>query len=386
MAESFDVIVIGLGAHGSSALYHLSRGGQKVAGIDRFAPPHSHGSSHGRSRIIREAYHEHPVYVPFVQAAYGLWEELERESGRQLLVGTGGLLLGAEDSAVVRGARLSAETYGLEYDWLDAADIRRRFPAFRPTGDTVAVWEKRAGILFPEDCVAAFLAGATANGAAIRCEEIVLSIRPVGDGVEVVTSKGRYVAGKAIVTAGAWVGALLPELRLPLTIERQVVCWFRDSRRPPGSSGSPLGPERMPVYIWEYAPGRLFYGFPDMGEGIKIGFHHGGRHIQPEELRQDASIGEINEIAAIAATYLDIEPVFHSASVCMYTNTPDEHFILDVYPGCTNIFIASPCSGHGFKFSSVIGKILSDWATGRAAGFDLGAFAIGRLWGQLPDQ
>ena len=399
MAESFDVIVIGLGAHGSSARYHLARehrlscGHWKVAGIDRFTPPHAHGSSHGQSRIIRQAYHENPIYVPFVQAAYDLWEVLERESGTSLLLGTGGLLLGAEDSMVVTGARLSAETHGLDYEWLEAADIRRRFPAFRPVAGTVAVWEKRAGILFPEDCVAAHLRGAAANGAVIRSDEVVLEIRPVAGGVQVITSKGRYVAGRVIVSAGAWIGGLLPELKLPLNIERQVVCWFQDGRRAgssvsasplgPGSPleppVSPLGPQRMPVYIWEYAPGRLFYGFPDLGEGIKIGFHHGGRHIQPEELQQDANVGEIGEIAAIAASFLDIEPVFRSASVCMYTNTPDEHFILDVHPDCADIFIASPCSGHGFKFSSVIGKILSEMAMGREAGFDLGAFGMKRF-------
>jgi sarcosine oxidase len=393
MAESFDVIVIGLGAHGSSALYHLSREhllfGRhlKVAGIDRFTPPHQHGSSHGQSRIIRQAYHENPVYVPFVQAAYEVWEALERESGVRLLIGTGGLLLGAEDSSVVCGARLSADMYGLEYEYLDAADIRRRFPAFRPPAGTVAVWEKRAGILFPEDCVAAFLRGAAAAGASIRCEEVVLEIRPVADGVEVVTSRGRYIAGKVIVSAGAWVGALLPELRLPLTIERQVVCWFEDSRRaasPLGPAVSPLGPQRMPVYIWEYEPGQLFYGFPDLGEGIKIGFHHGGRSILPGELGQDVDADEIAAIRDIAFTFLDIEPVFRSASVCMYTNTPDEDFILDVHPDCANIFIASPCSGHGFKFCSVIGKILSDWAMGRSVGFELGAFGIGRFGRPLP--
>src|SRR5580658_1550541 len=138
--ESFDVIVIGLGAHGSSALYHLAGTGQRVVGIDRFTPPHSRGSSHGQSRIIREAYHENPVYVPFIRAAYELWDELQREAGRPLLVGTGGLLLGRADTTVVVGARLSAEAHGLPYEWLEAADIRRRFPAFRPTDDTVAVW------------------------------------------------------------------------------------------------------------------------------------------------------------------------------------------------------------------------------------------------------
>ena len=377
MPDSFDILVIGLGAHGSSALYHLSRPGFRVAGIDRFTPPHLHGSSHGQSRIIREAYHENPVYVPFLREAYRLWDELEREAGRQLLVTTGALLLGREDTTVVSGARLSAETHSVSFEWLGASEIRRRFPAFRPDEDTVAVWERRAGILFPEECITAHLAGAAARGAEILFEEAVLGIRRSGDGVEVKTSKGVYLAGKVIVSAGAWVGELLPELRLPLTIERQVVCWFRNASGVMVAN-SPLLPDRMPVYIWEYEPGRMFYGFPDMGHGIKIGFHHGGRHIRPDELQQDASAGEIEEIREIARTYLAIDPVFAAASVCMYTNTPDEDFIIDEYPGWPQILVVSPCSGHGFKFSSVVGKIASDWGAGKAVGFDLRPFALGR--------
>ena len=374
--ETFDIIVIGLGAHGSSALYHLAKTGQKVLGIDRYTPPHERGSSHGQSRIIRQAYHENPVYVPFVKAAYTLWEEIERETGEKLLTETGGLLLGAADSIVVTGARLSADKHAIEYDYLDAEEVKRRFPAFRPAEDTVAVWEKRAGILFPEECIRTQLKEAVANGVSVRCDETVLTINPQAGGrvVEVTTSRGRYTAEKVIVSAGAWVGALLPELRLPLTIERQVVCWFTDK-----ANGSQLHPSDMPVYIWEYLPGKLFYGFPDLGQGIKIGFHHAGRRILPDALRPDASAEEIGALTDIAGRYLSIDPVFRRFSVCMYTNTPDEDFILDVYPGCERIFVASPCSGHGFKFSSVIGQILSGWACDRPAGFDLAPFSIARL-------
>jgi sarcosine oxidase len=375
--QSFDVIAIGLGAHGSSALYHLAKTGQKVLGIDRYAPPHEHGSSHGQSRIIRQAYHENPVYVPFVKAAYALWEEIERETGEKLLIETGGLLLGAEDSTVVTGARVSADKHGIEYDYLDAKEVKRRFPAFRPAADTVAVWEKRAGILFPEECIRTYLKGAMANGASVHCDETVLAINPQEGGrvVEVTTSQGKYTAEKVIVSAGAWAGALLPELRLPLTIERQVVCWFADK-----AHGGQLSPSGMPIYIWEYEPGRMFYGFPDVGQGIKIGFHHAGRRILADELKPDASAGEIDALKDIAGRYLSIDPEFKRFSVCMYTNTPDEDFILDVYPGCERIFVASPCSGHGFKFSSVIGKILSEWACDRPMGFDLAPFSIAR-WG-----
>ena len=373
MTKSFDILVIGLGAHGSSALYHLSKTGKRIAGIDRFVPPHNRGSSHGQSRIIREAYHENPVYVPFVQAAYDLWDELQLEAGRPLLIGTGGLLLGRPETMVVSGARLSADMHGLPYEWLEAADIRRRFPAFRATDGTVGVLEKRAGVLFPEECIRAHLAGAAARGAEIRCEETVEQIVPSGDGVDVTTSKGRYLASRVVVSAGAWVRELLPELQLPLYIERQVVCWFRDAR-----ARSVLRSDRMPVYIWEYAPGRMFYGFPDLGKGIKIGFHHGGRPIRPDELRQDAGADEIAEIQEIARNFLAIDPVFEAASVCMYTNTPDEDFIIDEYPGCPQILVLSPCSGHGFKFSSVVGKIAGDWAVGRRVPFDLRPFALGR--------
>jgi sarcosine oxidase len=373
-----DVIVIGLGAHGSSALYHLAKTGQKVLGIDRYTPPHEHGSSHGQSRIIRQAYHENPVYVPFVRAAYALWEELERETGEKLLTETGGLLLGAADSVVVTGARLSAETHGIAYDYLNATELRRRFPAFRPTDNTVSVWEKRAGILFPEECIRTHLQWAMANGAAVHCGETVLAIKAGSGSVKVTTSRGKYAAAKVIVSAGAWIGGLLPELRLPLTIERQVVCWFGDKRD--GDRGMDedrgMGSKDMPIYIWEYEPGRMVYGFPDLGEGIKIGFHHGGRRIFAEDLKQDASAEEINELKAIAGGYLSLDPVFRRSSVCMYTNTPDEDFILDVYPGCERIFVVSPCSGHGFKFSSVIGKILSEWASDGEVGFDLTPFSI----------
>ena len=373
MIQSFDILVIGLGAHGSSALYHLAAvSGLRVAGIDRYTPPHNRGSSHGQSRIIREAYHENPVYVPFLREAYGLWEELQREAHRPLLKTTGALLLGRPDTAVVAGARLSAETHGVSFEWLEASEIRRRFPAFRPDEGTVAVWEKRAGVLFPEECISAHLAGAAARGAELFFEEAVLRILRSGDGVEVVTSKGVYLASKVIVSAGAWVGEMLSELRLPLTFERQVVCWF-------SGGGAVLKPDRMPVYIWEYEAGRMFYGFPDMGQGIKIGFHHGGRHIRPDELRQDAGVEEIEEIREIARRYLAIEPVFEAASVCMYTNTPDEDFIIDEYPGWPQVLVVSPCSGHGFKFSSVVGKIASDWGVGRPRAFDLGPFSLARF-------
>ena len=371
--ETYDIIVVGLGAHGSSALWQLSKTGKKIAGIVRFTPPHQRGSSHGESRIIRQAYHENPVYVPLVQAAYPLWTELSETSGKSLFQKTGGLLLGAGDSAVVGGAKLSAETHGIPYDYLDAAAIRKRFPAFRPGPDTVGVLEHEAGILFPETAITAFLQAAAANGATLRTAEQVLKIIPSTTGIELTTSKGRYRTEKLIVSAGAWLSTLLPELRLPLTIRRQVLFWLSEVAHP-----GRFQPGQMPVFIWEYAPGELFYGIPDLGRGVKLGWHHGGRPVNPDELTQDVDKEEIADMQQRAAKNLTINPVFEKSCVCMYTSTPDEDFIIDLHPQYPNIVIASPCSGHGFKFSTIIGRLLADITLERPSDFDLTPFSIQR--------
>ncbi len=376
MGFVYDIIVIGLGANGSSALFNLSRTGKRVLGVDQFQPPHQRGSSHGESRIIRQAYHENPLYVPLVKAAYPLWEELERLSGKRLFIRTGGLLLGQEAAGVVRGAKASAELHGIPYEYLGAAEIRKRFPAFRPDEDTVGVVEKEAGILFPEVCIAAYLEAAAANGAEVNTLEQVLSIEPGRENVVVTTSAGRYSAEKVIVSAGAWLGSMMPGLALPLSIERQVLYWFENGN--PAWRGY-FQPSGMPVFIWEHVIGKMFYGFPDLGRGVKIGFHHGGRHILPDELEQEVSASEIAEMGEMAERYLSMEPVFKTSTVCMYTNTPDENFIIDFHPEHKNILIASPCSGHGFKFSSLTGQLLCKMVMGEETGFDLAPFALGRM-------
>ena len=368
----YDVIVIGLGANGSSALWHLSKTGKRVLGIDRFQPPHQKGSSHGESRIIRQAYHESPFYVPMVKAAYPIWAQLEKEAARTLFQRTGGLLLGAPDTAVVQGARLSAETHGIPFEWLDAPAIRNRFPAFKPVPGTVGVLEKEAGILYPEECIRAFLDLAARNGAAIHPNEPVIHITPGDAHITVTTSTATYEAAKCIVSAGAWIDTLLPEFRLPISVRRQPLFWF-------GNANENFLPAKMPIFIWEYEKEKMFYGFPDIGTGVKLAPHHGGRPIDPDDLKQEVTAAEIDSLAAIAKTYLGFDPVFRHAQVCMYTNTPDEHFIIDLHPAHPNIIIASPCSGHGFKFSSFTGRILADLALTGATTFDLSPFQLGRL-------
>ena len=390
--ETYDIIVVGLGAHGSSALWHLSRTGKKIAGIDRFRPPHIRGSSHGESRIIRQAYHENALYVPLVQAAYPLWKELGEVAGKTLFQKTGGLLLGAKDTAVVSGAKLSAETHGIPYDYLDAAGISKRFPAFRPGPDTVGVLEQEAGILFPEAAITALLQAAAADGATIRTDEQVIKIIPSAGGIELTTSKGRYRTEKLIVSAGAWLNTFFPELQLPLTIRRQVLFWFSDAAVASPAVANPAAaspiarphnpgrfhPANMPVFIWEYAPGELFYGIPDLGDGIKLGWHHGGLPVNPDELTQHVGKEEIAAMQKKAAENLTINPIFQKSCVCMYTSTPDEDFIIDLHPQHPGVVIASPCSGHGFKFSVIIGRLLADLALERATGFDLTPFSIQR--------
>lgn len=376
METKFDAIVIGLGAHGSSALYHLSQTGQKVAGIDRFTPPHNRGSSHGQSRIIRKAYHESPMYVPLVKEAYNLWESLEKVSGKQLLLRTGGIVLGDENAAVVKGAKLSAKMHDIPHEILDYGDIKKRFPILKPASDTVAVLDKDAGILFPEQCIQTHLEEAQKSGASLHTNEQVLKITPHDFFVEIETNKTKYQSAKVIVAAGAWLNSLMPELKLPLTIERQVLYWFRNK-----NAGPRFTPDALPIYIWEHAPGNVFYGFPDLGDGIKTAFYHGGRVIEPNALTQDVTSAEIDSMKQVVETCFDIDAQFNYATACMYTDTPDEDFILDFHPQHKNVIIASPCSGHGFKFSSLIGKILCGMATNRGVAFDLSPFSIDRFNG-----
>lgn len=372
MAQVFDIMVLGLGAHGSSALYHLAGTGRKVIGIDRFAPPHAFGSSHGESRIIRQAYHEDPVYVPFVKAAYPIWKELEQQSGLSLFLQTGGLMLGGPDASVIKGSILSAETYGIPYEVMDARALKDRFPAFRPSEGTVGVLEKEAGILFPERCIEAFLDQARLRGASLHLNEKVLAIDPSPDKIRITSDAGVYEVRRLIVSAGAWLNQLLPDLQLPLAVERQVLYWFRSEEV------SRFAPGRMPIYIWEYHGGKMFYGIPDIGTGIKMALHHSGRSILPDELSQDVASAEIAAMQAIASRYLHFDPVFDRSAVCMYTNTPNERFIIDRHPAYRNLIVASPCSGHGFKFSSIVGRILRDLALDQETGFDLSPFSIGR--------
>jgi sarcosine oxidase len=366
---TYDVAIAGLGAMGSAAAFELSRRGLRVLGFDRYTPPHPFGSSHGETRIIREAYFEHPVYVPLVQRAFELWQNQERESGTTLLRETGGLMIGRPDSELVEGARRSAELHGLQHTLLAAADVRQRFPALRPDDDMVAVWEPRAGILFPESCVTAFLSRARHHGAHLRFDEPVHHWE-ADNHVRVYTALGEYRARQLIITAGAWVSSLLPNLALPFRIERQVLHWFD-----PAHSSRDFAPDRCPIHLWQFEGHRFFYGFPDLGTGVKAGFHHDGEDATAEDVQRHVTCAEVAAVRTVVRRFLPgADGPLRTSVVCLYTNTPDEHFWIDHHPTQPQVLIASPCSGHGFKFAPVIGEILADLAQDKAPRFDLSPF------------
>ncbi len=294
MSRSYDVIVAGLGAMGSAAAFHLARRGQRVIGLDRYAPPHDRGSSSGRSRIIREAYFEHPAYVPLVQRAYELWRELEYGSGRTLMTPTGGLMIGPPEGELVAGALASARAHELHHEVLDAAALAQRYPGMTPTAETVAVWEPRAGVLFPEACIEEHLRAAANAGAELRGEQPATRWTASDAGVEVVTPHETLTAGALILAAGAWMGELLPDAGLALEVRRQPLFWFEPLGEPERFS-----PQRFPVFIWEHDPGRFIYGFPDFGDGVKLARHGEGERTAPGSVRRDVTSVEAEEVRGL---------------------------------------------------------------------------------------
>ena len=360
----YDVIVAGLGGMGSSAAYHLAGRGKHVLGLERHTPAHDRGSSHGQSRIIRLAYSEDPAYVPLVLRAYELWERLERETGEDLMTITGGLMIGPPGTKFFEGSKESAEKYDLPYEVLEAAELKDRYPVFEPTRDTVALFEEKAGFLRPEASVKAHLDRAASLGADLRFGEEILSWEPTQSGVLVETASGAYEAERLVVSAGAWAPELLADLGLPLEVTRQILFWFD----PKGGIG-PFVPDRLPIFIWEPEDGNSFYAIPAHDGpkgGVKVAFFRAdGKPADPETIDREVHDEEVEFIRGYLARYVpDLDGDFLYAKTCMYTNTPDEHFILDHHPVHPQVVVASPCSGHGYKFCSVVGEIIADLASG----------------------
>jgi len=371
MNTPFGTIVVGLGALGSAAVYHLARHGQRVLGLDRFAPPHTLGSTHGGSRIIRKAYFEGQQYRSLLERAYPLWRDLEAASGQSLLNLCGCLNIGLPQSQIVAASRRSAQALGLPYEVLSREDVRQRFPAFHLPEGHVAVWDPEAGLIPPERCVEAHLEQARRHGATLRFDEPALRWHADGGGVAVTTAQATYRADRMILAAGGWITDLMAELRQPLRVERVTNAWFR-----PKANAAHFHPSRCPVYIWEYDADLFFYGFPDLGRGAKAGIHYSGVVVDhPDEVARTVSEADEQAVRARLRQLLpDADGPLADATVCFYTNTPDKHYLIDHHPEHPQVVFASACSGHGFKASNAIGEALADLVMERDLQVDIEPF------------
>jgi len=369
-----DVGIVGLGAMGSMTALELARRGKSVIGFDRFRPPHPFGSSTGRSRIIREAYFEHPQYVPLVQRAYAKWAELERDGRVELFTPTGGLMIGPAEGILVTGARRSAELHGLPFEMLSASEVRRRFPVFLTTPRDVGLYEPRAGVLRPEAAIETALSLAAMAGAELRYEEPVLQWRSEAEVISVQTAVGVYRVRRLVLAGGAWMAGALPGSPLGLTVARQTLFWFDAV-----GDRSLVAAGRMPVFIWEWKPGEMFYGFPDQGAGVKVAIHHQGMPADPDTVHRTAAPEEAERLRGVMS---GLTPAFNGplleSAVCLYTNTSDGDFLIDRSPADGRVILASPCSGHGFKFAPALGEVLADLALDRSPAFDITPFRLGR--------
>jgi sarcosine oxidase len=377
--DRYDTIVLGIGGVGSAALYQLAKRGIRAIGIDRFNPPHDRGSSHGQTRVIRQAYFEHSDYVPLLKEAYQLWRGLACVTGRQLFHEIGLIEVGPTDGDVVPGVLRAAKEHSIQVESLTAEEIGRRWPGLRVDGDLVGVFEPAAGYLRVEECVTAHLEAARAAGAEVVRENAVLSWTADDDGVRVRMANSEEIVGnRLIVAAGAWAGRLLSDLDIRLSVLRKSLFWFAtDDSRYDVSNG-------LPVFLFELAGDRsrvfpklgsgsfgetalhgVFYGFPKLDErGLKFAEHSGGRMVDdPLEVDRNIDPDEQGRLTGVLSSYLPgVSTRVLDHSVCLYTMSPDEHFIVDRHPAHKNVVFAAGLSGHGFKFTPVLGRALADLA------------------------
>lgn len=372
----YDAIVIGIGGMGSATIYNLARRGCKTLGLEQCDIPHEIGSSHGISRIIRLAYAEHPNYVPLLRRAYELWRQLENLTGERLLIITGGIDAGVEGSSIITGSLASCALHHLPHEVLDAASLGRRFPGYRLTAEMIAVYQADAGFLLPERCIVSYVEAAHRLGAEIHARERVISWEVGEKRVVVRTERASYSARKLVVTAGAWTGNVVSFLKDVALPERQVLIWTQPLRPESFRLGS------FPVFNLEAPEGR-FYGFPVYGvPGFKMGRYH---HLQeqvddPDHMDRECHAEDEKVLrAGIRRYFPDADGPTMSMKTCLFTNSPDEHFILDLHPDFPQVAIAAGFSGHGFKFCSVIGELMSELILDGAASLDIDMFRLRRF-------
>lgn len=374
MTLDHDVAVIGLGAMGAHAAEALSARGVKVIGIERFGPLNDRGSSHGDSRLIRLGYFEDPAYVPLLRRAYANWRDLERRSGEALLTITGVLQIGRPESAVIAGVLQSCREHDIAHEVLDADELRDRFPAFAPRPGDVGVLEPQGGFLRPEAAITAALKLAGAAGAVLRFNERVMAIAPDDGGVTITTDRDTYRVGRVVVAAGSYVAGLIPRLQGVAVPIKQVVGWY------PSRDVLATALGRMPGFLVD-EDDATYFGFPDLGTGVKVGRHHHYREvIDPEQ--PNPPINAADRAATedfMARRVPGVVPQGTRFVTCRYTLLPNEDFLIDALPGEPRIVVASPCSGHGFKFASVIGEVLADLALDGGTALPISRFSFASL-------
>jgi sarcosine oxidase len=371
----YDAIVLGVGAMGSAALYHMARRGRRVLGLEQFNIPHDLGSSHGITRIIRLSYYEHPSYVPLLRRAYELWRELEQQAGQRLLYVTGSIDAGASGSRIFEGSRHACELHGLPHEILTSSELTRRFPAYRLPAGMMAVVQPDGGFLLPELCISAHVMLAQAHGAEIHAREKVLSWHTNQDGVSVRTVRGLYRADQMLISAGAWAGKLAHVLEPWLTPERQVLAWLQPKRPEWFTPGT------FPVFNLEVDEG-CYYGLPVFATpGVKFGrYHHRDETVDADSVERNCDDQDESILRSFAERYFpEGAGSTMSMRVCMFTNTPDGHFILDRHPQYPQVWLASPCSGHGFKMSSVVGEVSADLLDQGCSRHDIALHRLGRF-------
>ena len=388
LAMASDVIVIGLGAIGAATLCQLARRGAHAVGIDRFAPPHERGSTHGETRITRLSVGEGEAYLPLVRRSHAIWRALEAEHGARLMHTTGGLIMGSPGSEAVHHGKAAfiartialAERSGIAHEVLPAEAVMARFPQFRLGGGEIAYFEPDAGMLFPEECVRVQLAAARAGGAAIRTDETVLSVTEDAGGVTVRTSRETLRAARCVVAAGPWIGRLLGGPLAAMTrVTRQVLYWFAPER------AEDFAPGKMPIFIWMHGTGNedYLYGFPIAGpdDGVKVATENHTRFSDPETVSRDVTA---EEAAAMFRTHVQgrlpgLTPRLLRAKTCLYTQTPDAGFVVDRAPGMERVLAVSACSGHAFKHSAALGEAIAQRVLDGGSEIPLDAFRLDRL-------
>lgn len=374
---TYDVLVLGTGGVGSATAFHLARRGVRVLGIDRFPGGHDRGSSHGETRVIRQAYFEHADYVPLLLRAYELWRELEGQTGGDLLQQVGLLQVGPPGGVVVEGVLQAARQHHLPVEELSAADVKRRFPGFVVPEQCTAVFEPAAGYLRVEQCVLAHLAAAKSHGANFLFGATAKTWRASESGIRVVTDQGEFTAKRLVVTAGPWAPQMLKRLGIPLVVRRKHLYWF------PSADHSYHEEAGCPTYLYELPQG-VFYGFPQIDElGVKAAEHSGGAVVaDPAEDPRELDQADLKRVESFLASYLPgVVRQMGRRAVCFYTMSPDEHFLVDHVPGEEHVCFAAGLSGHGFKFTSVLGEALADLALGGKTQLPIGFLGVKRFGG-----